>query len=307
MLSQVTVGCRLRQLAVAFLLVVVCMAEIGCGRPRSVPTLTSLQVTPDVTTTVSQTPDGQPVVIEHRCADISKVPLEWITRAKSGLRVLYFHSSHGDQVTVGMTNLQERLGSLYAFSESGADGALTYQEVWDDLGTSGNVSWADTTRKRLTEPGNVVNVVVWSWCGGVSENTKEGIDAYLAAMSHLEADYPDVKFVYMTGHLDGTGEPGNLNVRNDQIRSWCIANGKTLFDFADIESYDPDGKYFLNRGADADCSYDGGNWAEEWVRAHPDSAIAGSGYFEHTHVLNCNIKGSAFWWMLARIAGWPGQ
>lgn len=56
----------------------------------------------------------------------------------------------------------------------------------------------------LTTPGQV-DVVVWSWCGGVSGNTVAGIDAYLGAMAALEADYPDLTFVYMTGHLDGGG------------------------------------------------------------------------------------------------------
>ena len=45
----------------------------------------------------------------------------------------------------------------------------------------------------------------------------------------------------MTGHLDGGGTAGNLNVRNNQIRNYCIANDKILFDFADIESYKPNG------------------------------------------------------------------
>ena len=40
-------------------------------------------------------------------------------------------------------------------------------------------------------------------------------------MSQLESDYPGVKFVYMTGHLDGSGEVGNLNIRNEQIREYC--------------------------------------------------------------------------------------
>ena len=67
---------------------------------------------------------------------------------------------------------------------------------------------------------NNINVVIWSWCGGVSDNTEEGINIYLNAMNQLEEDYPDVKFVYMTGHLDGTGEEGNLHIRNEQIRKF---------------------------------------------------------------------------------------
>src|SRR5690606_14437501 len=105
-----------------------------------------------------------------------------------------------------------------------------------------------------------------SWCGGCSENTEAGIDAYLTAMTNLERDFPGVTFVYMTGHLDGSGESGNLHRRNEQIRDYCVDNGKVLFDFADLESYDPDGNYFLDKAADDGCNYEkvngqAGNWA----------------------------------------------
>lgn len=74
-------------------------------------------------------------------------------------------------------------------------------------------------------------------------------------MNRLEEDYPHVTFFYMTGHLDGTRESGNLNLRNNQIREFCRENNKILFDFADIESFDPDGKYFLDKGANDGCYY----------------------------------------------------
>ncbi|KAF5430030.1 hypothetical protein C5S36_14050 [Candidatus Methanophagaceae archaeon] len=50
---------------------------------------------------------------------------------------------------------------------------------------------------------------------------------YLDLMSGLEVDYPYVTFIYMTGHLAGSGEAGNLNQRNNQIRAHCITT--TLF------------------------------------------------------------------------------
>ena len=83
----------------------------------------------------------------------------------------------------------------------------------------------------------------------------EDINTYLKLMNQLEADYPRVKFIYMTGYLDGTGKSGYLNVRNNQIRNFCRAHNKILFDFADIESYDPDGKPFLGKNANGECDY----------------------------------------------------
>ena len=76
------------------------------------------------------------------------------------------------------------------------------------------------------------------------------IQTYLDTLNQFENEYPGMRFIYMTGHLDGTGSAGNLHVRNEQIRNYCIANDKVLFDFADIERFHPDGTDYLELGAD---------------------------------------------------------
>jgi hypothetical protein len=176
------------------------------------------------------------------------------------------------------------------------------------------MGWKRKTIAQLDRPDNDANVVMWSWCGGCSGNTEEGIDAYLNAMNELEKKYPDVVFIYMTGHLDGSGTEGNLNKRNNQIREYCKKHNKVLFDFADIESYDPDGNEFLSKWATDACFYakEGksprkNNWCDEWLARHPDHDIALPSSAAHTRPLNGALKGRAFWWMMARIAGWNGK
>jgi len=252
---------------------------------------------------------SQGLVINHTSTTLEQVPVEWIQVARSQFRIWYGHTSHGSQITTGMQNLQSHYGAPYIYNSSGTGGALSYQELtWADLGHNGDLYWEQLTRQQLNSQGNNRNVVIWSWCGGVSDNTVQGINIYLNAMNQLELDYPNVKFVYMTGHLDIWSD-ANLKARNQQIRDYCISHNKILFDFADIESFNPDGVNFPY--ASDDCSYYQGpgwgylgNWAEEWCSAHPGSDLCWNCDCAHSQPLNCNLKGRAFWWMMAKMAGW---
>jgi len=258
------------------------------------------------------TTNGQnPIIIDHASTNLSTVPSGFITAAKNDLRIWYGHTSHGSQITSGIDNLQSHLGDPYTFNTTGSGGALSYQEQTGvDLGHNGDTSWAQVTRQVLNTPGNDRNVVMWSWCGGVSDNTVEGINIYLNKMTELENDYPGVKFIYMTGHLDIWAYT-NLKARNQQIRDYCMANNKILFDFDDIESYNPDQEFFDY--ATDNCDYYSGpagsllgNWADEWCGVNPGSDLCWSCSCAHSKSLNCNLKGRAFWWMMARMAGWEG-
>jgi uncharacterized repeat protein (TIGR01451 family) len=255
---------------------------------------------------------GEAIIVDHTTTDLGEIPEYWIEKAKDLLRVSYGHTSHGSQLITGMGVLESsplNVGGLYDFSTNGAVQAdvlsLADYTPSGDLGNPDRVTWEARTRTYLDGPGSDRNVVVWSWCG--QADTSEGnIDLYLNLMNDLEHGYPGVTFVYMTGHLNGTGETGNLHQRNEQIRNYCRANNKVLFDFADIESYDPNGDYFLDRGADDQCNYDSGNWADEWCAENPGSPLCDSCDCAHSRSLNCNLKGRAFWWMMARLAGWSG-
>ena len=113
-----------------------------------------------------------------------------------------------------------------------------------------------------------------------------------------------MRFVYMTGHPDGSGLTGNLHVRNQQIRDYCEANNKILYDFDDIESYDPDGNYFGDKNVTDSCAYNGGNWAIEWQDSHTQGVDWYDCDSAHSQPLNANLKAYAAWWLWARLAGW---
>jgi len=236
------------------------------------------------------------IIADHNASTaFSSIPASAITTAQSTHQIWYGHTSHGSQIVTGMNMLASE-DSSYAYNTG--SGALNLQENDSvDLGHNGDTTWVTTTRGILDTPGNNINMVVWSWCGGVSDNTEAGITTYLTSMNQLEDEYPSVYFVYMTGHLDGTGPGENLDVRNEQIRSYCNSNNKILFDFADIESYDPAGTEYPT-GSDA-CE-----WCTTWCETN-DCPICTE--CRHSHCFNCYQKGKAFWWMLARTAGWSGS
>jgi hypothetical protein len=255
------------------------------------------------------------MIIDHNCTKLSSVPAEYIATAKQTLHIAYGHTSHGSQLTDGMTGLVSFKGSTYSWNNGGANGALDLHDyaMSGDLGNPDRTSWADRTRTYLNSNTDV-NVIIWSWCGQVSSATEADINTYLNLMADLESDYPDVKFIYMTGHLDGTGLTGNLHLRNEQIRKYCKDNERILFDFADIECYNPDGTYFGDKKPNDACAYDtngdgtlNGNWAVEWQSSHTQGVDWYSCSSAHSEPLNANQKAYAAWWLWARLAGWDSN
>ena len=256
---------------------------------------------------------GQAMIVDHGCTDISQVPANYIEKAKETFKVAYGHTSHGSQIVSGMNALRKSNPDLFGFSRAGGKELSLFDTTPPgDLGNPDRSTWAQRTRDLLAVPGGDRNLIMWSWCGQAGSASEKDIQLYLDLMSGLEKEFPKVKFVYMTGHLDGSGKTGNLNLRNEQIREFCRKNGKILFDFADIESFDPDGKVnFMELGAADSCDYrkEGvtRNWADEWLQKNPGHGIALPDSAAHSRPLNGALKGRAFWWMMARLAGWDGK
>jgi hypothetical protein len=259
--------------------------------------------------------DPSDLIIDHRSVNLNNVPSEWISTAKKNLHIAYSHTSHGSQITDGMTGLVSFKGTTYSWNNGGSGGALDLHDyaMSGDLGAPDRTSWATQTRTYLSANPDV-NVVIWSWCGQVSTSTEADITTYLNLMAVLENDFKNVKFVYMTGHLDGTGLTGTLHLRNEQIRTYCKSNKKILFDFADIECYDPDGVYFGAKKPNDACDFDSdgngtleSNWAVQWQNSHTQGKDWFNCSSAHSQPLNANQKAYAAWWLWARLAGWDGN
>ncbi len=268
---------------------------------------------------------ADPIIIDHTCTDINLIPEAAIEQAKSDLHIAYGHTSHGSQLISGMgsnsgASLDQFMTAngatpgLYLWNNGGSGGALDLHDyfVSGDLGNPDRYTWEQRTRDYLNTPANAdVNVVIWSWCGQASTSIAN-IDIYLNLMEGLINDYPNVHFVFMTGHLTGTGSDGRLNLANEHIRNHCRTNNRILFDFADIESYDPDGLVnYMELSADDECYYDSdgngskeSNWALDWQDSHIQNVDWWASGASHSQHLNGNRKGYAAWWLWATLAGW---
>jgi hypothetical protein len=282
----------------------------------------------------SGTPDyeGGDRFVTHDDALIADLDENAIERAKAELHVVYQHTSHGSQLVTGMNSLASYpdYGDRYAWSDAGEGAALDLDDngipadvadlsQGDYEDDAGDTPWAIGTRTLLDDPENAhVNVVMWSWC------SINGHDAqrYVDNMEKLIAQYPDVTFVFMTGHAEGDGEDmteNGVHYNNQLIRKHCRDHNRWLYDFADIEARDPDGNYYWDAAMRDNLDYDGGNWAVEWIAANPEHDYArlttgegvegfdGTSGCAHSNSpaeanLNCAMKGVAAWSLFARLA-----
>ena len=245
-------------------------------------------------------------IVNHATCSLDFIQADDIVKAREQLHIAYGHTSHGSQLITGMHGLINFKGDIYSFNNGGNNGALDLRDNpfsgASDLGNPDRSAWANATRNYLQDNSDI-NVIIWSWCGQVSSATEDDINTYLNLMSGLEVEFPNVNFVYMTGHLDGSGVEGNLHMRNEQIRYYCRTNNKFLYDFADIESYDPNGEtnYMMYDGND-NCDYDSNgdgsrdaNWAVSWQNDHVEGVEWYNCSAAHSKALNGNRKAYAAW------------
>lgn len=255
--------------------------------------------------------NGKTLIIDHNSANISAIPDKWITEAKA-LRIHYAHTSHGSQVITGLNYLEEHVdGVRYSVATRTSSSTAGLPAVEDPAALliydgnppetyiEPNDYWdgeAALNRTRAVASTGDYDISLWSWCGQQSSNSAATVESYLAAMSTLEAEYPNMTFIYMTGHTDGGS--AILERNNNLVRQYCLDNNKVLYDFADIESHDPDGTAYPDTS-------DGCAWCTDWCSEHT-SDCQNLPTCSHSHGFNCVLKGRAFWYLLARIAGWDG-
>lgn len=247
------------------------------------------------------------IIIDHTCLDLSRIPDQWLQAAKSNLKVHYAHTSHGGQITAGLQMLQAQ-NSKYACSigskrlPTAANALCIFDGQQKETYISPDLYWSTPSGRQATQSvlnhNPAINISMWSWCCQQTHNSEAETRGYLDAVAQMDAANPNVTFIYMTGnaqawhghHSYKSDKDGyNRYLRNEQIRAYCRANNKMLYDFADIESW--------YAGIHATSSYNGRTFPREHDHFNRNEKA-------HTSTENCLNKAKAFWWMMARMAGW---
>ncbi|AKT38138.1 uncharacterized protein CMC5_022800 [Chondromyces crocatus] len=266
--------------------------------------------TPDSGKPGAATPGGAPQaagarIFDHRHTDVDRIPAKCIQALTSSSNVIqYGHRSHGAQILAGAKSLKESKPALnlavgYA-SAPAAGGAL---RMWDGMLKDNAIKaehyWATEAGvdnlRTLLKSRPEIRYSMWAWSYEISQQSEQQIQQYLNTLSALEREFPKVTFIYMTGPGDDTYNGRNRTERNQQIRAYCQANNKVLFDFEDLDVWH-DGK---RNTATAEGA--------EIPMQHPRYSVKtpGNTDYQWTHATqeSSEVKARAFWWMMAKLNG----
>jgi hypothetical protein len=209
-------------------------------------------------------------LVDHTTLDIDQIPKDTLDAARI-LTMNFDHASVGNNIKSGMEDLMAMNAMLYEYPN------------WD-WHNRGNPGWKEKVNQFVAWVADHINeydVFQMKFC--YIDNAAQWT-YYRDAMLNLEATYPGKIFVWWTMPIKTTGN-ANCDAFNTQIRNYCVANGKPLYDIAAIESHDPSGTPISEGGFEAMSS----NYTDD------------GGHLNKTGRMR---EAQAMWWLMARLTGW---
>jgi len=171
------------------------------------------------------------------------------TIEKIGQLKWYFaHASVGANMMDGISDLHAKNSALYQIQGISAEkvppvatqGGVIYEH------NRGNPGWKAKFDQFESCVSNgwhypTVNIAMSKLC---YIDQHASFKYYVNSMTNLEAAFPQTVVVYTTMPLMTDEDSDNFlrNAFNQRLREWTQQNGRVLFDIADIEAHDPNGK-----------------------------------------------------------------